>query len=156
MIKLDTQLTDKPLPFLITAAAFDRLKLSGEAVVELEYVTEKEIQKLNLKFRNLDAPTDVLSFPIISLRPDVIPALTKERFPLDIDEEDRVVLGSIVICPFVAAKNAHEYGHTLDRELSYLFIHGLLHLFGYDHQTEEDRKIMHHLEEEILTAAGVK
>lgn len=63
-------------------------------------------------------------------------------------------LGSIVICRDVAARQAEEYGHSRDREETYLFVHGLLHLLGYDHMTEEDKSVMREAEERILSAIG--
>ena len=66
-----------------------------------------------------------------------------------------VMLGSIVICREVAERQAEEYGHSAVREMTYLFVHGLLHLLGYDHEKEEDKALMRAKEEEVLSAIGI-
>jgi len=133
-------------------SCFNTLSLKGDVAVEVELVDYTIIQQLNADTRGKDAPTDVLSFPFLNFEPTSLPlAFTKQSYPLDFDEKlNAVFLGSIVICPEVAIAQASEYGHSEDRELSYLFIHGLLHLFGYDHETEKDKKVMRALEEKIL------
>jgi probable rRNA maturation factor len=75
---------------------------------------------------------------------------------LDYDEDEKALfLGSIAICTERAKEQAKEYGHSLERELSYLTVHGLCHLFGYDHMTDEDKKQMREKEEQILELVGV-
>lgn len=129
---------------------YQELLLSGNASVELEFFSKEEIAELNSQFMNKNHPTDVLSFPMLT----EIKAFNKNNYPLDIDEYDNVFLGSIIICPEVAKENAENYGHSLRRELCYLFVHGLLHLLGYDHQKEEDKQIMREKEELILAKVG--
>ena len=132
-------------------AAFAALSLAGEAEVEVNFVTEEEIRELNARTRDTDRVTDVLSYPML----DEIRPFTRENYPFDVDPENgRVPLGSIVICRDVAARQAEEYGHSRDREETYLFVHGLLHLLGYDHMTEEDKSVMREAEERILSAIG--
>ena len=132
-------------------AAFAALSLAGEAEVEVNFVTEEEIRELNARTRDTDRVTDVLSYPML----DEIRPFTRENYPFDVDPENgRVPLGSIVICREVAARQAEEYGHSRDREETYLFVHGLLHLLGYDHMTEEDKSVMREAEERILSAIG--
>lgn len=134
----------------IANALFDELSLSGNASVELELFDKEQIAELNKNYLNKSGPTDVLSFPMLN----EIKPFDKANYPLDIDDNGNVFLGSIIICPDVASENADKYGHSLSRELSYLFVHGLLHLLGYDHQTQKDKEIMRDKEEKILKRIG--
>ncbi len=134
------------------AAAFveSDVPLSCEVVFE----SEEGIRNLNAATRGKDSVTDVLSFPNLDgIRGK---ALKKEDYPYDLDEEERLFLGSIVICKKRAEEQAEEYGHSLRREICYLAVHGICHLLGYDHETEEDKSEMRAKEEEILSAMGVK
>ena len=102
--------------------------------------TPDRIQKLNREFRNVDAVTDVLTFPAwegeISLSADGY-------------------LGDIMICYERAKEQAASYGHSLKRELSFLAVHGVLHLLGYDHMTEADERVMCEKQTAILDSIGV-
>ena len=77
------------------------------------------------------------------------------KFYFDLDEEGRLFLGSVVICRERAAEQAEEYGHSLRRELYYLAVHGLCHLLGHDHETEEDKRAMRAAEEDVLAEMGI-
>ena len=127
----------------------------SDVPLAIEYITveEEEIRKLNLETRNIDKVTDVLSFPTL----DGIKgkALRKKDFPYDIDEEGNLLIGSIVICKQRAKEQAEEYGHTYERELHYLFVHGVMHCLGYDHETDEERAEMREKEEYILGKLGI-
>lgn len=129
---------------------FTALGLIGEAAVEVEFVSKEEIRQLNARTREVDKVTDVLSYPMLDEIKEFIP----ENYPYD-SEEGKVMLGSIVICGDVAEEQAKEYGHSVTREQTYLFVHGLLHLLGYDHIEEEDRAVMREKEERILSAIGI-
>ena len=121
--------------------------LEGRAAVELICTDEEEIRKVNKSERGVDSATDVLSFPML----DAIKPFTKENYPFDYDTKtDSVFIGSILICESVARRQAQEYGHGFEREHAYLFLHGLLHLLGYDHIADEDKKAMREREEQIL------
>jgi len=100
---------------------------------------DEEIHRLNKEFRNIDKPTDVLSFPMYN-----------ENGELDEDE-----LGDIVISLERAALQAVEYGHTLEREVAFLTAHSMLHLFGYDHMVDDEKEEMFFKQEEILSQLGV-
>jgi probable rRNA maturation factor len=100
-----------------------------------------EIHQLNRQYRGVDAPTDVLSFALNEGAED--PA------------EEESVLGDIVISLDRASEQAAEYGHSREREVAYLAVHGFLHILGYDHQQEEEKKEMRQAEEEILGACGI-
>lgn len=123
--------------------------LSAEIII----TDEAEIRRLNAEARGIDAVTDVLSFP--SLDGIRGRALKKADFPFEVDEEGNIFLGSIVICEKRAREQAEEYGHSYMRELHYLAVHGLWHLLGYDHMTEEDKLEMRAKEEKILSKLGI-
>lgn len=123
--------------------------LSAEIIV----TDEAEIRRLNAEARGIDAVTDVLSFP--SLDGIRGKALKKADFPFEVDEDGNIFLGSIVICEKRAREQAEEYGHSYMRELHYLAVHGLWHLLGYDHMTEEDKPEMRAKEEKILSKLGI-
>ncbi|MBE5730742.1 MAG: rRNA maturation RNase YbeY [Clostridiales bacterium] len=151
MINILTDEIDK-LFVDVAGCAFDTLGLSGEASVELVFLDEEEIRELNLRTRNIDKSTDVLSYPNLE---DIKP-FTKENYPYDFDSmQNSVFLGSIAICEQIAQRQAEEYGHSVIRERAYLFLHGLLHLLGYDHIVEDDKLIMRSKEDEILGKMGV-
>lgn len=121
--------------------------------VELLFVDEEEIQRLNRETRGIDKVTDVLSYP--SLDGIQGKPLLKAEHPYEIDEEDNLMLGSIAICCQRAKEQAEEYAHSYERELHYLLVHGIMHCLGYDHITDEERAQMREKEEFILTKLGI-
>ena len=140
----------------IANAASEYFALSGSAEVELIYCDEEEIRELNERTRGVDKSTDVLSFPSLSLAYGRYKPFTAEFFPFDLNPDSGcVTLGSIAVCGEVAAKQAAEYGHGEKRERGYLFLHGLLHLLGFDHVEEDEKKAMREAEENILKAVGL-
>ena len=114
-------------------------KLGPEAEVSLTLVDDAEIHSLNREYRGVDRPTDVLSF-----------ALDEGDEPEQFDGPEEHLLGDIVISAEAAVRQGEEFGHGLERELVYLAVHSLLHLLGYDHMEEADRKIMRAKEEEAM------
>ena len=130
-----------------------KLKVSTDDIgVEINIVDEEEIRSLNKEQRNIDKVTDVLSFQNL---PDVRFPFVKDDYADDINpEDDSVFLGEIFICQKRAEEQAKEYDHTIERELSFLCCHGMLHLFGYDHDTEEKEKVMNDLCESVLSEIG--
>lgn len=124
------------------------LKAEGEGEeveISLVLVNDKQIQDLNHDYRNINQPTDVLSFALRETSED----------ELDFITEDQWLLGDIVISVETAQRQAKEYGHSLERELGFLIVHGCLHLLGYDHETEEGRSIMREKEENVLASLGL-
>ncbi|MDY6303186.1 MAG: rRNA maturation RNase YbeY [Succiniclasticum sp.] len=114
-------------------------KLPKETEVGVTLVDNAEIHELNRMYRQVDRPTDVLSF-----------ALDEADEPAEVGGPDEHLLGDIVISAEMARKQAEEFGHSLERELAYLAIHSLLHLLGYDHKKAADKKLMRAEEERIL------
>ena len=124
------------------------LKIIAErGSIELMFVGNKKIQELNQQFRSKDAPTDVLSFPLIFDGEDV-------DFPPDFGQET-FELGEIVISLEKAQEQALDFGHSLDREIAFLFVHGVLHVLGFDHITKAQEKDMFSRQKLVLDAAGV-
>lgn len=122
--------------------------------LEIVTVDEEEINRLNRETRGVDSVTDVLSFP--SLDGILGKKLIKKDYPADLDEEGNLFIGSIAICLKRAAEQAEEYGHSVDREVCYLAVHGVCHLLGYDHIEEEDKRLMREKEERILKKIGLE
>lgn len=123
------------------------LKQKDALYCELTFVSKSKIKQLNSDFRSVNKVTDVLSFPTLDgVRYKV---LKSKDFPLD-TFENGLFIGSIAICSARAKEQAKEYGHSLEREFTYLTLHGLLHLFGYDHMIDEDKAEMRKLEDKIL------
>ena len=131
----------------IAKAVYKELGQKDCLLAEVEFVSEDAIQKLNKEMRNIDEVTDVLSFPTLNdIRGKVLCA---KDYPLDC-EGKYLNIGSIAICAVRGAKQAEEFGHSEKREYTYLAVHGLLHLFGYDHMTDEDKAEMRAIEKRVL------
>jgi probable rRNA maturation factor len=125
------------------------LKLIAErGSIELMFVGNKKIQELNQQFRDKDAPTDVLSFPLIFDGEEV-------DFPPDFGQET-FELGEIIISLDRAQEQAKDFGHSLEREICFLFVHGVLHVLGFDHITKAQEKDMFSRQKMVLDAAGVR
>ncbi|MDU0201673.1 rRNA maturation RNase YbeY [Paenibacillus sp. MAH-36] len=146
------------------------LRLAGElegvtaGEVALTFVDDEAIQELNKQYRDLDKPTDVLSFAMSEFGEDEIQINYEdnEQYSGEGLEDDETVseafiepLGDIIISVPRAIAQAEDYGHSVERELGFLFVHGFLHLIGYDHQSEEEEKIMFAKQEDILQKAGL-
>lgn len=109
-----------------------------ESEVSISFVSDTEIKQLNKIYRGIDKVTDVLSFPIDS----------KIELPSPI-------LGDIIISVDAVLRQAEEYKHSYHRELSFLIVHGMFHLMGYDHIEREDKKVMRYKEERVLGKLGI-
>ncbi|KRE54226.1 rRNA maturation RNase YbeY [Paenibacillus sp. Soil522] len=136
------------------------LQLAGEAEgitdgeVSLTFTNDEEIHQLNLEYRGIDRPTDVLSFAMQEEGKDELGII------FEVDSEDETdpisgMLGDIIISIDTAKAQSEEYGHSLEREIGFLFVHGFLHLIGYDHQDERSEAEMTAKQEAILKQAGL-
>lgn len=121
--------------------------------IEFVFVDEEEIQRLNREQRNTDRVTDVLSFPTL----DGIKGkpLKKKEHLFECDEDGRLFIGSVAVCVKRAKEQAEEYGHSYERELHYLLVHGIMHCLGYDHMEESEQKEMREKEEYVLRKLGI-
>ena len=122
-------------------AALEYEKFEGCAEVSVTFTDNENIRALNLEYRSVDRPTDVLSFP------------TEDDMPSD---GENIVLGDIVISLEKAEEQAREYGHSFEREAAFLTVHSTLHLLGYDHETsEKDEADMFDRQKKILEEMGI-
>ncbi|MGG1877693.1 rRNA maturation RNase YbeY [Paenibacillus cisolokensis] len=125
-----------------------------EGEVDLTFVDDEQIHELNREYRGIDRPTDVLSFAMHEMAGDELEII----YELDEEDEEAPVpdaLGDIVISIPRAKQQSEEYGHSLERELSFLFVHGFLHLLGYDHQDDASEAEMMGKQEAVLAALGL-
>ena len=116
--------------------------LDKNITISIIFTTPVDIQKYNKEYRNMDRTTDVLSFPMFEK--EEVEKLQKEKSII------LEVLGDVVINLSQVKMQANEYGHSFERELAYMLVHGFYHLMGYDHIKEEDKKVMREKEENIL------
>lgn len=131
------------LELLQTAANMEEL---AEGEISVTFVTNEEIQKLNRTYRGKDQPTDVLSFPMYEA----------DEIEIEVyDEMEPLLLGDIVISIPRAKEQAGDFGHSFERELGFLLVHGFLHLLGYDHHDEQAEKTMFAKQEDILAKHGL-
>lgn len=121
----------------------DKLKL----YISITLTVPNIIQEANKKYRNIDKPTDVLSFPMFEKQE------LKEMLKNGYEVED--VLGDLIISIPKVKEQAIEYGHSFERELAYMVVHGFYHLMGYDHMEENDRKEMRQKEDTVLNKLGI-
>ncbi len=132
----------------IAKTVYKLLGQKDNLFAELVFISEEEIRKLNRDTRSKDSVTDVLSFPTLDgIRGEI---LDRKHYPCNV-EDKKLYIGSIAICYKRAEEQAEEYGHSTEREITYLIIHGLLHLMGYDHIDENDKKQMRALEKAALS-----
>jgi probable rRNA maturation factor len=122
------------------------------ATVDVLLVTDEEMQEINATRRGIDEATDVLSFPTLDLKPGE--GITQDFFVLPPDAKQH--LGDVVISVLRVESQAEEAGHSRERELAFLTVHGILHILGYDHDTDDRRRQMRRREEEILGELGLR
>ncbi len=142
-VDVDIRVTDAPAE--VTSVGFVARVLSAAAAkinafgeVSVSFVNDEEIHELNKAYRDVDRPTDVLSFP-----------MDEQQFV------DPPMLGDIVVSVPTAVRQAQEYGHSLAREVAFLLVHGFLHLNGYDHEEPSDEQTMFALQDEVLVGIGL-
>lgn len=111
--------------------------------ISVSFVDDETIREINRDNRGVDRVTDVLSFPQFD---DLA----------DIDQKRPYLLGDVVLCTAQAQRQAEEFGHSVDRELVYLFVHSMCHLVGYDHMTEEEKAEMRAAEEAVMAGLDLK
>lgn len=120
-------------------------QINVDAELSITFVDKSEIQEINKMYRDKDKVTDVISFALEEDEPDI--DMSEFNIPR--------VLGDIIICTDVAQEQSESYGHSFERELGFLALHGFLHLLGYDHMNEEDEKEMFGRQDAILNAYGL-
>lgn len=139
---------DKTIEKVIYKCFEEERLLDSKLMITITLTTPEEIRKINKEYRNVDKETDVLSFPMFE-KDELDEKIVNKQYLY----ED--VLGDIIISIDRVKQQAEEYGHSFERELSYMLVHGFYHLMGYDHIEEEDKKIMRPKEEKILNALKI-
>ena len=122
--------------------------------ISITLTNSEEIEKINRQYRNIDRPTDVLSFPMFE-KEELDQFINENSKNTDVNVQGDI-LGDIVISVPKVYEQAEEYGHSFERELAYMVVHGFYHLMGYDHIEDEDQKVMREKEEYVLENLGIK
>lgn len=149
-VRLDTDTLE-----LITRTALEcigHVKLEEPCDIGITLVNDPRIRELNKEFRQIDSPTDVLSFPILEMK-EGVPAYEEGDFDRD---TGLLLLGDVVISLETAGRQALEYGHPFERELAFLTSHGVFHLLGFDHIEEGEAGRMFENQEKVLEKLGLK
>ncbi len=121
-----------------------------DAQISLTLTNNENIREINNEHRDIDSPTDVLSFPMLEF--DDEGQIIDNEFEYD---DDLIMLGDIVISLERAREQSIEFGHSFKREVAFLVAHSMLHLLGYDHMNEEEERIMCEKQERVLTSLGI-
>lgn len=144
----------------VIAASADYEKCPYEAEVNVVLTDNEAIREINREHRNVDCPTDVLSFPMIEY--DVPSDFAGLEAKMDANPEDyfnpdtgELLLGDIVISVEKVIEQAEKYGHSEERELAFLIAHSMMHLFGYDHMEEEEAAVMEAKQRIVLKQLGI-
>lgn len=126
-----------------------------EAEINVVFTDNEGIHSINKEFRQIDSPTDVLSFPMVDYSTPAYFEDIEDNLDYFNPESGELVLGDIVLSKDKIIEQAESYGHSQKRELAFLVAHSMLHLFGYDHMVEEEAKVMFAKQEEILNNLGI-
>ncbi|MBE6046972.1 MAG: rRNA maturation RNase YbeY [Clostridium sp.] len=155
-IEVTEQLTNKLENTIIFALKEEEVNVPCE--VSLVFVDNEEIREINNENRGIDRATDVLSFPILDYPEDKVykEVYKEEKFDETFLDGEELVIGDIVLSLEKALEQSKEYEHSFEREASYLVVHSVLHLLGYDHMQEEEKKKMRAREEEILNKLNIR
>ena len=136
---------------LVVEAALELENCPYETEVNLLLTTDEEIHRMNMEFRQIDRPTDVLSFPMIEYEmPGDFSGIREESDDLFNPESGELLLGDIVMSKDKVMFQAEQYGHSPRREYAFLIAHSMLHLFGYDHMEDDERRIMEERQRRIM------
>jgi probable rRNA maturation factor len=160
-LKLDIEIINEQTQYTINEQMVNQIhkaldkaaelhELSGGEVV-ISFVDDGTIQHLNKEYRNIDRPTDVLSFAMNEQGENEMEIVHDEEEGQEVPQ----MLGDIVISVPRVLDQAEEFGHSIEREICFLAVHGFLHLIGYDHGSEEEEKEMFSLQENILEQVGI-
>ena len=153
-------LEEEALAADVINASLDEIGCPYEVQVSLTITDSSGIQEMNKEFRDIDAPTDVLSFPMLDYeQPGDFSFLEEDEEGDQTDlfdpESGELVLGDIVINSDRVFSQANEFGHSIKREYAFLIAHSMLHLMGYDHMSPEEAAEMEALQEKILSGLGI-
>lgn len=136
----------------VISACIDYENCPYETDISILLTSDEEIRSINREYRDIDSPTDVLSFPNVDYdTPGDFSRLEETEADYFHPETGELLLGDIVISVERAILQAEEYGHSLEREIAFLTAHSMFHLFGYDHMEDAERELMEARQEEVLT-----
>jgi len=154
-IKPTEELIDKIKATIDFALKEEGVKIPYQ--ISLLFVDNEEIREINKENRNIDKVTDVLSFPMLDYKEDKVfkDMYLNYEFDETFKDGDELVLGDIVLSLERALEQSKEYNHSFEREASYLVVHSVLHLLGYDHMEEDEKRIMRTEEEKILSKMNI-
>lgn len=153
--KFELPLNSAEIAETVAEAVLDMEACPYEAQAELLLTTSEAIRELNREYREIDRPTDVLSFPAVDfLQPSDYSVLEQDLTCFDPDTGE-LMLGNIVICKEKVVSQAEEYGHSVKREFAFLIAHSMLHLLGYDHMEEDERVVMEEKQRIVLGNLGI-
>ena len=133
-------------------ACMEQENIAVACEVNILLTDDAAIRQINAQFRNIDAPTDVLSFPMANISKGKVIDYGTDSDP----DEGLLVIGDIVISTETALRQSQQYGHSFERELAFLAAHGMYHLLGYDHEDEQDEKEMMEKQEAVLSKLGLR
>ena len=133
--------------------AMKLFELNNKLQISVSFVDEERIKEYNNINSGIDRVTDVLSFPLQNFSEGNIN--DDDISDGEYDEDGNLMLGDVVICTAVAQRQAAEYCHSMERETVYLFVHSILHLMGFDHEKDEEKKRMREAEEKIMNKIGL-
>ena len=144
----------------VVEAALDEKKCPYETEVNVILLDDEDIRRINNEFREMDNPTDVLSFPTIEFNTagdfdSVAETLDENEAEFFNPDTGELMLGDMIISVDKVKAQAKEYGHSVKRELAFLVAHSMFHLFGYDHMTETEAREMESEQESVLTKLGI-
>ncbi|BCJ95391.1 endoribonuclease YbeY [Anaerocolumna cellulosilytica] len=154
--KIELNLDYKEIITQVVEKSLDFENCPYEAEVNVILTDNTEIQEINKEHRNIDAPTDVLSFPMIDYeKPADFSALEDEADYYFHPDTGELLLGDIIISVEKVMEQAREFGHSQKRELAFLTAHSMLHLMGYDHMEDEERLVMEEKQRQVLEALNI-
>lgn len=140
----------------VAEAALEYEQCPYDAEISVLVTDNPSIQEINRENRGIDAPTDVLSFPMLEYEsPADFSKVEEEGFYVCNPDTGELLLGDIVLSVDKICSQAEEYGHSRKRELAFLVAHSMLHLMGYDHMEEEERAVMEQRQEAVLQSLGI-
>lgn len=139
----------------VMEAVLDQENCPYEAQVSLVLTDDETIHRTNLEFRNIDRATDVLSFPMVDFPSPAEYSFLEEDDTCFHPDSGELMLGDIMISIPRAVEQAQVYGHSIKREYAFLIAHSMLHLLGYDHMDEDERKIMEEKQEQALQSLKI-
>ena len=155
-VKVDFEFDYQELAQKVVDFCLDYVSFPYEAEVNLNLTDNEGIHAINKEFREIDRPTDVLSFPMLNYtQPGDFAFLDDEDSDDFNPDTGEALLGDIVISVEKVVEQAESFGHSIEREYAFLITHSMLHLFGYDHMEEDEAKVMEDKQKDILNQMNI-